>query len=154
MLLLASPSVVTAQSAVDTLVRLPTVGVIGSTIRAATIGGVTQTWSERELAIRPINDVGELLSDAGVYVKSYGLGSLATSSARGGAAGHTLVLWNGLPVSSPMLGQLDLSLFPAAGFDAASFTRGGDGALWGSGAVGGCLVSGMSRISVPHLRSA
>ena len=128
-----------AQTPVDTLLELPTVAVTGETIRTATVGAQVNSWSAKELAARPLGDAADLLTDAGVYVKSYGLGSLATGATRGGAAGHTLVLWNGLPIGSPMLGMTDLSLLPTAGFDAASFTRGGDGALWGSGAIGGVL---------------
>lgn len=67
------------------------------------------------------------------------MGSLATSSIRGGNAGHTLVLWNGLPIQSPMLGLLDLSLLPLQAVDRLSLQRGGNTALWGSGAVGGLI---------------
>lgn len=84
--------------------------------------------------------LGDLLAlESGVFIKSYGLGSSATSAIRGGSAGHTLLLWNGLPIGNPMLGQSDLSLIPLGGFDRASVTFGGNAALWGSGALGGVI---------------
>lgn len=123
----------------DTLLGLPTATVVATPLRQDHVGARTRTWTVEEVDQLPVNDLGELLSTTGVYRKSYGLGSLATSSVRGGAAGHTLVLWNGLPVHSPMLGLLDLSLLPADAFGEVRLTRGGNGALWGSGAVGGVV---------------
>lgn len=47
-----------------------------------------------------------------VFVKSYGPGSVATSSIRGSGASHNQVFWNGLSLNSPMLGQTNLSEIP------------------------------------------
>ncbi|MEL6945440.1 MAG: TonB-dependent receptor, partial [Bacteroidota bacterium] len=80
-----------------------------------------------------------LQQESNTFIKSYGLGSLATSSIRGGSAGHTLVLWNGLPLQSPMLGLLDLSLLPLNAVEEVSLQKGGNTALWGSGAIGGTV---------------
>lgn len=44
------------------------------------------------------------------YVKSYGLGSIATLSVRGSNSNQNLVLWENVPVDNPMLGLSDLSL--------------------------------------------
>lgn len=74
-----------------------------------------------------------------VFVKSYGLGSLATSSFRGGSAYHTAVLWNGFSLSSPMNGLMDLSLIPLAATDEIELHYGGSSALFGSGAVAGTI---------------
>ncbi len=74
-----------------------------------------------------------------VYVKNYGPGQLATSSLRGGSAQHTAVLWNGLNLQSPLLGQIDFSLLPVNFFDRIRLDYGGGSALWGSGAVGGAI---------------
>lgn len=74
-----------------------------------------------------------------VYVKSYGLGSSATTSIRGGSAGHTQVMWNGLAIQNPMLGQLDFSLIPIGFVDDLSIAFGGNTAPWGSGSIGGTV---------------
>jgi len=62
-----------------------------------------------------LNDIGELLASyTPVFVKSYGKGSLSTVSFRGTGASHTKVLWEGLNINSPMLGQTDFSLLPGS----------------------------------------
>lgn len=81
-----------------------------------------------------------LAQDNSIFIKSYGQGSLATSSIRGAGAAHTAVLWNGFNISSPMLGQLDLSLIPLSFIDDAAIQYGGTGTLWGSGSVGGNIL--------------
>lgn len=92
-------------------------------------------------------DLGDLLAnESPVFIKSYGLGSLATTTFRGGSAHHTAVLWNGLNIGSPMNGQLDLSLVPVGVANELSIQYGGSTALWGSGAVGGAI----HLDNVPH----
>lgn len=124
---------------VDTTVMMEELVIQAKSIRQSTVGSEQQIWRSSEI------DQGEadipllLQSEAGVYIKGYGLGSLATSSIRGGSAGHTLVLWNGLPLQSPMLGLLDLSLLSAQSFEEIGLEKGGQSALWGSGAIGGVL---------------
>ncbi len=128
------------QSLADTVLFIPEVEVVAAKIRQQTTGSTTQSWTSEQLEKLPANNLAELLdSETGTYIKSYGQGSLATSSVRGGSAGHTLVLWNGLPVQSPMLGLLDLALLPVQAVESIDFTRGGNAALWGSGAIGGVL---------------
>ena len=109
-------------------------------VRYNNIGGNNQSWSEKHLQQLPSNNLAELLSnETSIFVKNYGPGSLSTSSVRGGSASHTLVLWNGIPLQSPMLGLLDLSLLPLNAVENISFQTGGNSALWGSGAIGGVL---------------
>ena len=79
-------------------------------------------------------------NESPIFIKSYGLGSLATTSFRGGSASHTAILWNGFNLGSPMNGQLDLSLVPVSLANNVSIQYGGAGALWGSGAVGGAIL--------------
>ena len=74
-----------------------------------------------------------------IYIKSYGPGMLANSSIRGGLPGHTLVLWNGIPIQSPLVGQLDISLINTNQFSQIVLQRGGNSSLWGSGAIGGLI---------------
>ena len=125
---------------VDTSFMLPTLEVSEVRVRNSAIGSQGTTWNTEQLKTRSFQSLTKLLEqETGIYMKSYGLGSLATSSIRGGSAGHTLVLWNGLPIQSPMLGLLDLSLLPVLAVDHINVQRGGNTALWGSGAVGGVI---------------
>ena len=74
-----------------------------------------------------------------VYIKSTGRGTLSTASIRGTGASHTKVLWNGMMINSPMLGQVDLSLIPVCFLDDISLFSGGSSLIQGSGALGGII---------------
>lgn len=121
-------------------VRIPEVKIEAQKVRKDHVGGTTQQWTAKQITNLPSNNIADLLQqEAGIFVKSAGLGNLATSSIRGGSAGHTLVLWNGLPIQSPMLGLLDLSLLPVNSVEEITVEKGGNSALWGSGAIGGIV---------------
>lgn len=75
-----------------------------------------------------------------LYSKNYGPGQLATISLRGTAAQHTAVLWNGLNIALPTLGQNDLALLPLSGNTQVAVQPGPAAALYGSGAVGGAII--------------
>ncbi|MGI4865911.1 MAG: TonB-dependent receptor [Janthinobacterium lividum] len=75
-----------------------------------------------------------------LYIKNYGPGQLATISLRGTAAQHTAVLWNGLNIALPTLGQNDLALLPISGNTQLAVQPGPAAALYGSGAVGGAIL--------------
>jgi iron complex outermembrane receptor protein len=52
-----------------------------------------------------------LLSEvSGIYLKNYGNGQLTTIAVRGTTSAQTEVLWNGVRINSPMLGQSDFAL--------------------------------------------
>ena len=76
--------------------------------------------------------------------KNYGPGQLATVSFRGTSANHTAVLWNGININQPNLGQTDFSTLPVAGFDRLSVQYGSAGSAIGSDAVGGSILLGSS----------
>ncbi len=104
-------------------------------------GTKVQQMDSAALARYASGNLGDLLAnESTVHVKSYGLGSLATTSFRGGSANHTAILWNGIPVGSPMNGQTDLALLPVGAVDAIRVQSGGGTALWGSGALGGAVL--------------
>ncbi len=125
---------------IDSTRQLQTIEITASPIREQTIGERRVSWQPADLQNHNTNHLGELLAtESGVFVKSYGLGSSATTSIRGGSAGHTQVIWNGLPVENPMLGQLDFSLMPVGFVDEMSVAFGGNSAPWGSGAIGGTV---------------
>ncbi|NLR93663.1 TonB-dependent receptor plug domain-containing protein [Flammeovirga agarivorans] len=82
--------------------------------------------------------LGELLTlNTPIFIKSYGAGGTATPSFRGTGASHTKVYWNGINLNSPMLGQVDLSLFPVAFTDEVTVNYGGSSLLYGTGGLGG-----------------
>ncbi|MBI4648028.1 MAG: TonB-dependent receptor plug domain-containing protein, partial [Bacteroidia bacterium] len=85
--------------------------------------------------------LSELLSEnTPVFIKSNGRGALATISFRGTAPSQTDVLWNGISIKSPMLGQVDFSLIPVHLIDELSLVHGP--ALIGDshGAFGGSVL--------------
>jgi iron complex outermembrane receptor protein len=126
---------------VDTVLTVETVEIAAPKLRKNPIGSQSQTYNSQTLSTLPARNIAELLQqETGVFIKTYGSGSLATSSMRGGNAGHTLVLWNNLPIQSPMLGLLDLSLLPTNMVEEVSVQQGGGTAMWGSGAVGGVIA--------------
>jgi len=92
------------------------------------------------LQMNSMNTLSELLTnESGVHIKSYGNNNIATTSMRGGNANHTAVLWNGLSIQNPMLGQVDLSLIQSHLFDQFTLEYGGGSSAWGSGAIGGSI---------------
>lgn len=98
-------------------------------------------WVPREVVASQAASVADLLqSGHGVFIKTYGLGSLATTSLRGGSAAHTATFWNGLPLDNPMLGLLDMSLLSPSFFSSLRLQPGGQSAGWGSGAVAAVLL--------------
>lgn len=83
--------------------------------------------------------VGELLaSRAGLFIRQYGEG-LATVSVRGAGPSQTLILLDGMRLSDPQLGQLDLSLFPTYALSAVEVMHGPGSALYGSDGIGGIV---------------
>ncbi len=129
-----------AVAQVDTTLALEMVTVSASRYRSVPVGQQVQSLDSARLQALPGGSLADILQQgSGVFIRSYGLGGLATSSIRGGSAQQTAVIWNGFPIQNPMLGQLDLSLLPLALLDEVQIAYGGSSALWGSGAVGGAL---------------
>ncbi|MFT4062026.1 MAG: TonB-dependent receptor plug domain-containing protein [Edaphocola sp.] len=85
--------------------------------------------------------LAQLLSgQSAVFVKSYGVNSLATMALRGASAAQSTVLWNGVPIANPALGVADLSMLRTGLFNNINLQYGGAAALYGSGNVGGALL--------------
>lgn len=122
---------------VDTTIVIEDINITDSNIRSSNFNG-TIIELGKELTGGSVAQLIE--QNSNTYIKNYGQGSLSTFSIRGGSAGQSLVLWNGLPLHSPMLGLLDLSLIPSNAGDKITLTKGGSSAMWGSGAVSGVLA--------------
>jgi len=119
----------------DTTVVLPVVKVVEE-IRKNQTGSIVV-----DLKTDKNQSVAEALNESGVvFIKSYGQGSLATAAVRGSNSNHLAVLWNGVPLQSPMLGLLDLSLLPIGFFESTQLNLGGGSSAWGNGAIGGTLL--------------
>lgn len=124
----------------DTTFKLKEVIISSNRVTNFSAGTKVNSIDSLSLSQHSNQNLSDLLIDGSpLFIKSYGLGTLATSSFRGGSASHTAILWNGFNINSPMNGQLDLSLVPVNFSDAISIQYGGTSALWGSGAVGGAI---------------
>ena len=125
----------------DSLVELGEITVTASRIDVA-VGAAAQ----RVTLIGPdaieqsgARNLAELLdARAGLFVRQYGDG-LATISLRGSSPSQTLLLLDGLPLTDPQLGQLDLSLFPTYVMGAVEVMHGPGSALYGTSGVGGII---------------
>lgn len=124
---------------------LKTKELVGFTIQANrlthfTSGNKIQKIDSVVLQRFQTNNLADLLSaHSQVFIKTYGQGSLATSSQRGTGASHTTVLWNGFNLQNPMNGNVDFALLPVFFLDKVAVQYGGGSAVFGSGAVGGAI---------------
>lgn len=79
-----------------------------------------------------------LIQHSPVFIKTYGPGGTASASFRGTTASHTLVLWNGLQLNSPSLGEVDFSMIPVFFTDEVSLQWGSKTSA-NSGGLGGIV---------------
>jgi outer membrane cobalamin receptor len=97
--------------------------------------------SKHEIELMNGISLAEVISPAvGVFIKNYGAGSgLKTISQRGLGTEHTLILLNGLRVSSLQNGLMDLGSLSVDGIESVEIVRGGQSALYGADAVAGLI---------------
>lgn len=130
-----------AQS-VDTtsLIKLREVTITNTRLQNYAIGHFTQDVDSTTSRYAVATNAAELMRKFGYgHIRSYGVGGVNTPSFRGTGASHTALLWNGINIMSPMLGQSDLSLVPITFIDDIQFQSGGSASLYGSGAIGGTI---------------
>ncbi len=85
-------------------------------------------------------NLGDLLSKKShLFIKSYGIGSLATVSLRGSGSAHTQLNWNGISLNSSMNGSSDLALFPLFFMDEVDVNYGLNSVIDGTGGLGGSV---------------
>lgn len=75
-----------------------------------------------------------------VFVKTYGINSMATLNFRGSSSAQSQVLWNGVPLNNASSGITDVSMLSVHHFDQIRVVYGGSAALLGSGNVGAALI--------------
>ena len=129
-----------SQTHKDSVRQLSVVEVSSSRLNTFSSGNKNETFDSILLNRYSTGNLADLLAnESQVFIKSYGLGSLATTSFRGAGAEQTAVLWNGFNLQSSMNGMLDLALVPISFLNEVKLQYGGAGALSGSGAVGGTI---------------
>lgn len=117
-------------------------------------GQMRLDFDQKILDFYQISSIANLLEEQSpVFVKTYGVNSLATMSVRGASAAQSLVLWEGIPINNAALGTADLSLLSGSLFEQVSLLYGASSALWGSANVGGALLLSESPPDFrPHQR--
>jgi iron complex outermembrane receptor protein len=86
------------------------------------------------------SSVAGLLDDrAGLHVRRYGAGGLATPALRGTGASQTVLLLDGQRITDPQIGHLDLSLLPTALLRSVRVMHGPASPLHGSNGLGGAI---------------
>ncbi len=124
----------------DSLILLEETVIRATRYNVFTAGHGVRQIEDRFLQQQSDQSIDLLLARyAGISIKNYGPGILATSSLRGGSAAQTSLIWNGFQIQSPMHGQTDLALIPAFFIDQLGIQYGGSSALWGSGSMGGAI---------------
>lgn len=84
--------------------------------------------------------VASVLDDrAGLHVRRYGEGGLATPALRSSGASQTTLLLDGQRISNPQIGHLDLSLLPTVLLRSIEIMHGPASSLHGSDGLGGAI---------------
>lgn len=124
----------------DTTVNLNEVFITGDRLWQMGIGNHTVSIDTVQYFFQQSGSLSEVLQNGSVvFIRSYGLGGLATVSLRGTASTQAAILWNGINLQSPMNGIYDMSLIPSFFLDDVRVQHGSSGALFGSGAMGGSI---------------
>ena len=126
-----------AQSTLDTI-NLPEVRLIETRLFTHDIGSKKEIINLNSLIEGASADLSTIINrSTSIYTKEYG--ALATPAFRGTTSAHTLILWNDLPINSIANGLSDFSSIYTHGFSELVVVNGGDGSIFGSGAIGGSI---------------
>ena len=80
-----------------------------------------------------------LQTETFISTRSYSPGGIANYSVRGSGSQHTQVVWDGIPINDPMLGQTDLSTVALNGVSSVRVLYGSAGLTNNSGGIGGTI---------------
>ena len=125
----------------DSVIALKEITVSASRIQAPASRAPQRitVLGQAEIEAAGSRTVADILSArSGFFIRRYGQG-LATASLRGGAAGHTQVLIDGLRLSNPQTGQFDLSLLPLHLFDSMEVLHGPSSSVYGADGMSGAV---------------
>jgi len=121
--------------------QLQGVSIFGKPAEVYAAGSRVTTIDSSYLQLYNSSSLAEALqARTPVYFKSYGVSGLSSVAFRGTNASQTAVLWNGLNIGLPTLGQSDFSTLPVSGFGEVSVQAGSTAANYGSGAIGGAVL--------------
>jgi outer membrane cobalamin receptor len=128
-----------AQEALPDTIFLKEVDIIEKR-KISSIGATYTDITKMQLRKCEQSDLSHLLNYyAPVFIKSYYPGGVSTSSIRGSSASHVQVLWNGININSPMLGQVDFSAIPVSINDDVRIYHGSANIAESNGAIGGSI---------------
>ena len=137
LILLAVVGCVLTTSGGETVVLRP---VSVTATRVADIGETTTRLDSAALRENIALSMAEVLGyNSSLFVKNYGRATLSTVSFRGTSATHTGVTWNGMTISSPMLGTTDFSMIPAYFVDDVRLVHGSSSIAEVGGGLGGLV---------------
>lgn len=80
-----------------------------------------------------------LETESFIATRAYSPGGIANFSVRGTGSQHTQVVWEGIPINDPMLGQTDLSTISLSGMSGVRVLYGSAGLTNNSGGIGGTI---------------
>ena len=108
--------------------------------QAERVGHQQQTLAAAALATEQLASAAEVLSrHSSLLVLQYGADGTALPALRGTGRSHTRVLWNGLELNSPTLGQVNLANLPLLGGTGLQLHYGGSSLLLTEGGFGGAV---------------
>lgn len=114
--------------------------VIENRLYASSVGLRVLRIDSGLLAIHKGGSLAEVLRRSGLgEIRGYGTNGIASASLRGTSFSHTLVLWNGINLQSPLGGGTDLSQLATTAANEISIIKGGATPFFGSGAIGGAI---------------
>lgn len=132
--------IIVGKTQTDTTLNLSPVSVTSSQIQHFEKGRSINEFDSTKLNQYSGRSLGDILSqETGVFIKERSPGNLSTPSIRGTGYGHVAILWNGFAVQSPMNGGIDFSIFSVDSYNQISLIKGGNSAIYGSGAIGGTI---------------
>lgn len=128
-----------AQHLSDTI-RINSIEIFANKIVKEDAGKTTTKIDSIAMIKSLTSNLSELISqNTPIFIKEYGRGAMATASFRGTAPSHTQVLWNGISLSSPMMGMVDFSTIPVYFTDNVNLLHGSGSLSEKSGALGGVV---------------
>jgi vitamin B12 transporter len=128
-----------AQINTDSVYVMPIVQIQGYRYDDFSAGNKTVAIDTTYLQQNPGSLANVLENQSGIFIKSYGVSSLASITVRGGSASQTQATMNGMILNSPTTGQIDYSTVPSFIFNDLKIQYGSQVSLMGSGAIGGSI---------------
>jgi vitamin B12 transporter len=128
-----------ASAQTDTARALPTIEITAQSINRFAVGQFQINSDSQTLRVFQGQKMADWLqAETPLSIRAYGTGN-ANVAARGMAASHTAVVWNGINLQNALNGGVDLNLLEAGSSDRVGVKLGGGSALYGSGAIGGSI---------------